>query len=175
MWWLYVPMRFEDFAVVLIIQEDPDGYRMLNDCHPRLGATGGSSSSAGRGSTIRYASGTRDPDRRDDHLHDARRQGARARGRVAARRCRCTSAAGYGGDPDWTHGQWKGAGFAERVTYDLTDPAVAGRVMFGVIDHVGRASPRVGDDGAEGWGLFEHGAFGRHDPSGFADWFTLAP
>jgi len=27
----------------------------------------------------------------------------------------------------------------------------------------------------EGWGLFEHGALGRHDPSGFADWLTVAP
>ena len=32
MWWLYVPMRFEEFCVVLIIQETPDGYRTLNDC-----------------------------------------------------------------------------------------------------------------------------------------------
>ena len=43
--------------------------------------------------------------------------------------------------------------------------------MFGVIDHVGRAMC----DGAEGWGLFEHGAIGRHDPSGFKDYFDLAP
>jgi hypothetical protein len=27
----------------------------------------------------------------------------------------------------------------------------------------------------EGWGLFEHGALGRHDPSGFTDWLTVAP
>ena len=78
---------------------------------------------------------------------------------------------GYGGDPDWGHGVWKGPGFTERVTYDMTDPDVAGRVMFGVIDHVGRAVC----DGAEGWGLFEHGALGRHDPSGFTDFFDLAP
>jgi hypothetical protein len=30
-------------------------------------------------------------------------------------------------------------------------------------------------DGAEGWGLFEHASLGRHDPSGFADWGSLAP
>ena len=83
---------------------------------------------------------------------------------------------GYGGDPDWIHGQWSGPGFSERVTYDLTDPAVDGRVMFGVIDHVGRALCHEGGASvAEGWGLFEHGAIGRHDPSGFADFFTLAP
>ncbi len=83
---------------------------------------------------------------------------------------------GYGGDPDWTHGMWKGPAFTERVTYDLTDPDVAGRVMFGVIDHAARGlCHQEGGDADEGWGLFEHGALGRHDPSGFADWFTLAP
>jgi len=30
-WWLYAPLRFERFAVVIIAQEDPDGYRALND------------------------------------------------------------------------------------------------------------------------------------------------
>lgn len=32
MWWLYVPLAFEDFAVVMIIQEEPNGFRTLNDC-----------------------------------------------------------------------------------------------------------------------------------------------
>ena len=66
---------------------------------------------------------------------------------------------------------WKGEAFSERLTYTMSDPDVAGRIMFGVIDHVGRA---VDSSGAEGWGLFEHGVLGRHDPSGFADWFDLA-
>ena len=30
-WWLYVPLRFEDFSIVVIVQEEPDGYRTLND------------------------------------------------------------------------------------------------------------------------------------------------
>ena len=47
--------------------------------------------------------------------------------------------------------------------------------MFGVIDHVGRAVWHEEGKAPEGWGLFEHGVLGRHDPSGFADWFTLAP
>jgi hypothetical protein len=78
---------------------------------------------------------------------------------------------GYGGDSDWSHGMWKGPGFTERVTYEMESPDVAGRMMFGMIDHVGRATC----DGATGFGLFEHGALGRHDPSGFTDWFTVAP
>ena len=32
MWWLYVPMAFDDFGIVLIIQEEPNGFRSLNDC-----------------------------------------------------------------------------------------------------------------------------------------------
>jgi hypothetical protein len=83
---------------------------------------------------------------------------------------------GYGGDSDWIHGMWKGNKFTERLTYDMTDPAIIGRAGFGVIDHVGRALCTEGNgNAAEGWGLFEHGALGRHDPSGFADWLTVAP
>lgn len=71
---------------------------------------------------------------------------------------------------------WKGEKFVERRTYDMTDPTIIARAGFGVIDHVGRALCRDGDGNqVQGWGLFEHGALGRHDPSGFADWSTLAP
>ena len=78
---------------------------------------------------------------------------------------------GYGGDPDWSHGAWKGADWSRAVAYDLTDPAVAARIPWGVIDHVAQARC----DGAEGWGLFEHASLGRHDPTGFADWTSVAP
>ena len=39
------------------------------------------------------------------------------------------------------------------------------------IDHVARAT--CGD--AVGWGLFEHGTIGRHEPSGFTDLGSVAP
>jgi hypothetical protein len=78
---------------------------------------------------------------------------------------------GYGADPDWSHGVWRGRDWVDSGTYDLTDPAVAGRVPFGVIDHIGRATC----DGAEGWGLFEHASVGRHDPTGFKDFMSVAP
>src|SRR5690606_25385106 len=31
LWWLYVPLRFERFALVVVVQEQPDGYRTLDD------------------------------------------------------------------------------------------------------------------------------------------------
>ena len=57
------------------------------------------------------------------------------------------------------------------IAASASHPAVAGRVPFGVVDHVARAVC----DGAEGWGMFEHATFGAHVPSGFADWGTVAP
>jgi hypothetical protein len=79
--------------------------------------------------------------------------------------------AGYGADPDWSHGTWRGEGWLEAATYDLEEPDVARRVPFGVLDHV--AVARCGD--LEGAGLFEHACVGRHDPSGFSGVEDVAP
>jgi hypothetical protein len=78
---------------------------------------------------------------------------------------------GYGGDSEWTHGQWKGRDWVSTSTYDFTDPEVAARAPWGVSDHVARATC----NGEVGHGLFEHASMGRHDPTGFKDWFDLAP
>ncbi|MBA4020995.1 MAG: hypothetical protein C0482_01395 [Gordonia sp.] len=174
MWWLYVPMRFDEFAIVLIMQEDPNGFRILNDC-TRVWPGGRLEQLGWPKVTIRYASGTRVPT--GATIECATPDGSPLLLEVESRLAvPIHLGGGYGGDPDWIHGTWKGEKFTERRTYDVTDEANAGRVMFGVIDHVGRAVCNgPGADGVEGFGLFEHGALGRHDPSGFADWFTLAP
>jgi hypothetical protein len=167
-WWVYLPLRFESSMVILIVQENPDGYRTLNTAKrvwpdgrveqlgwPRieisyrqgsrapLGATIGLTNSAGRSFCIEVEVLTSVP------LHVG---------------------AGYGGDPDWAHGRWMGRDWSATSTHDLTDPAVAGRIPFGVTDHLARATL----DGEEGWGMFEHSSMGRHDPSGFADWSSVA-
>ncbi|MGA8258478.1 MAG: hypothetical protein WB767_18050 [Nocardioides sp.] len=174
MWWLYVPMRFDDYAIVLIMQEDPSGYRTLNDCH-RIWKDGRIEQLGWPHAKIHYTSGTRVPT--GATITCTTPQGTTLRLDVESKLpVPIHIGGGYGGDSDWTHGVWKGTDFTERLTYDLNAPEVAGRVMFGVIDHVGRAVCTEGDAAPqEGWGLFEHGALGRHDPSGFADWFTLAP
>lgn len=168
-WWLYVPLRFDDFAIVLIVQELPDGFRTLNDAS-RVWADGRVEQLGWPRVAITYEPGTRHPRRAEIALTTATGEPLllEVETRLAAA---IHVGGGYGSDPDWTHGQWRGRNFSERLTYDLTDPSVADRVPFGVIDHVARAWC----DGAEGWGLFEHGTFGRHDPSGFTDWGSLAP
>jgi hypothetical protein len=176
MWWLYVPLGFDEFSVVIIIQETPDGYRTVNDCS-RIWRDGRVEQLGWPRVTVHYSPGTRIP---------------------TGATITCTApngdpivlevesllpvplhvGGGYGGDSDWTHGVWNGPHFTERLTYDMNDPSIVGRVMFGVIDHVGRATvhgPGAGvPDGSEGWGLFEHGALGRHDPSNFTGWMDTA-
>jgi hypothetical protein len=172
-WWLYVPVAFDDFAIVVIVQEQPDGFRTLNDA-TRVWGNGRHEQLGWPRIEITYRSGTRDPEHATIHLSE--RDGTPLTLEVDALTFVALNVgAGYGGDPEWGHGQWRGRGWAEGAVYDLTDPAIAGRVPFSVVDHVGRAVLRhQGEDDREGWGLFEHGTFGRHDPSGFADWGSVA-
>ena len=174
MWWLYVPMAFEDFAVVLIIQEEPNGFRSLNDC-TRIWRDGRVEQLGWPRVKIHYRSGTRIPTGAtiDATAPDGTPVHLDVESKLPVP---IHVGGGYGGDSDWLHGVWKGEKFVERLTYDMTDPAIIGRSGFGVIDHVGRAMCRDGDGNpVEGWGLYEHGALGRHDPSGFEDWLTVAP
>ena len=168
-WWLYVPLRFDDHAVIVIVQERADGFRILNDA-TRVWGDGRIEQLGWPEVDITYTSGTRHPERA---LISLTERGGKpltldveTLGFVPLH-----VGCGYGGDPDWVHGQWRGRGFAEGQVYDLGDPEIAARVPFGVVDHVAR----VTCDGREGWGLFEHATFGRHDPSGFSGWESLAP
>ncbi|WP_127783914.1 hypothetical protein [Rhodococcus sp. X156] len=167
-WWLYVPLRFDDFAVVVIIQERPDGYRTLNDAK-RIWPDGRVEQLGWPRLDITYRSGTRHPERA--RLHLTAGDGSPVTIDVeTVNHVALHVGAGYGGDPDWTHGQWKGAGWVQAQAYDLTDPEVVARVPWGVIDHVARATC----DGAVGWGMLEHASIGRHDPSGFVDYSSVA-
>jgi hypothetical protein len=167
-WWLYAPIQFDHFAIVVILQENPDGYRTLNDAK-RVFPTGQVEQLGWPRAEIQYASGTRHPRSARVHLTDSA-------GRPLILELETVTSvplhvgAGYGGDPDWSHGRWMGPEWSRSAVYDLTDPAVAGRIPFGVIDHLARA--RIGEE--SGWGLFEHASMGRHDPTGFADWSSVA-
>jgi hypothetical protein len=168
-WWMYAPLRFTSFALIVIVQENPDGYRTVNDAK-RVWPDGRVEQLGWPRPEISYRSGTRHPESARIHLTD------QAGSPVVLEVETVTSiplhvGAGYGGDPDWSHGRWMGRSWSSAAVYDLTDPEVAGRIPFGVIDHLARARFA----GEDGWGLFEHASIGRHDPTGFADWSSVAP
>ena len=167
-WWLYAPLRFDDFGIIVLVQEDETGHRTLNDAS-RIWGDGRREQLGWPEFDITYRSGTRLPEHATIHLTDRNRKsfeievdtlGFAALG----------LGSGYGGD-DWSHGRWMGPNWIDRAEFDMTDPKVAGSTWFGILDHVGRATC----EGAEGWGLFEHSTVGRHDPTGFADITAVAP
>ncbi len=171
-WWIWAPLRFDDFAVMVLAQERADGYRTMSDAVRIWPADSGRPPEqlGWPELEIGYRSGTRYPERATIHL--TQRGGkpltldVETRGSIAL-----NIGAGYGGDPDWSHGRWMGEGWVDAQVYDLDAPDVAARAPFGVVDHVARAT----FDGAEGYGIFEHASIGRHDPSGFADLSSVAP
>jgi len=172
-WWTYVPIRFDDFALVLIMQEDGDGFRSLNDAVRVWPADSGRPVVEQLGwpeIDIRYRSGTRIPTGAMIRMAD--RSGKPVTVEVESKGYVVLHAGpGYGTDPDWSHGQWKGRNYVEGVAHDMNDPDIVARTPFGVLDHVAHADC----DGHEGWGLFEHGTIGRHAPSGFDDFGSVAP
>lgn len=168
-WWLYVPLRFDDFSLIVILQENPDGYRTLNDAH-RVFADGRVEQLGWPRVEIDYRSKSRHPERARLHLTTPAGEPLLVEVETLTF-VPLHVGSGYGGDPDWQHGQWRGREWISTVHHDLTDPDVQGRIPWGAVDHVARATC----DGRTGWGLFELGSVGRHDPSGFADWMAVAP
>ena len=128
MWWLYVPMAFEDFAIVLIIQEEPNGFRSLNDC-TRVWRDGRVEQLGWPRVKIHYRSGTRIPT--GATIDATAPDGTPVHFDVESKLpVPIHVGGGYGGDSDWMHGMWKGEKFAERLTYDMTDPAIIGAVRL---------------------------------------------
>ena len=174
--WIWCPIRFRDRFVMVVVQEDPDGFRTLGEAllvHPdgAGGADGRPDEQLGWPYVdISYAPGTRDPRSAVLHLTDSARKPVEIHASMLTGSPLAVGA-GYPPAQDWQHGTWQGRGWSDRRTYDLTDPADLGLAGYGVIDHAARFVL----DGEVGHGIFEHGSFGRHDPSGFTDYGSVAP
>ena len=157
-WWLYMPLRFSSCALIVILQENPDGFRTLSNAQ-RVWPDGRVEQLGWPRVEISYAPGTRHPRSARIHLADSTGKP------VCVDIETLTSlplhvGAGYNGDPDWSHGRWMGRNWSSASVFDLTDPAVAARIPWGVTDHLARASM----DGEEGWGMFEHASLGLARP-----------
>ncbi|MFB7172974.1 hypothetical protein ACFCYM_19440 [Streptomyces sp. NPDC056254] len=170
--WLWIPVRFADRFVMVIAQEDADGHRTLNEAvqvFPE--ASGRADVQLGWPHTeIRYRPGSRHPESAVVHLTDPSRKPLEL-GVEILNSSPLAVGAGYPPAGDWQHGTWQGRGWSDRRVYDLSHPAAHPMAAFGVTDH----SARFTFDGQTGHGIFEHGSFGRHDPSGFADHSSVAP
>lgn len=173
MWWCWVPLKFDEYSIVVILQEDAHGHRVLNEA-VRLwpAASGKRPEQLGWPEVdITYRPGTRIPVGASIQLTE---KGGKPLSLEVSTRGGIPLAVGcgYGGDPDWSHGTWRGEKWLEGAVYDQLDPEVATRMGYGmIIDHVAHATL----NGDVGYGVFEHMLIGKHYPSGFDDWGTMAP
>ena len=92
-WWLYVPLRFDEFAVVVIAQERVDGFRTLNDA-VRVWPDGRVEQLGWPQVKIAYRPGSRHPRIRGSDRHGAGRHAAWSSRSRRSPRCRSTSAPG---------------------------------------------------------------------------------
>ncbi|MET7660770.1 hypothetical protein ABZT51_21800 [Streptomyces sp. NPDC005373] len=168
--WIWSPVRFDDRFLMVIVQEDADGYRTLNDAtlvrdgHPDLQL-------GWPQADIAYRTGTRHPESAVVHLTDPLSRKPLELGVEILASSPLAVGAGYPPADDWQHGTWRGRDWTDRRSYDLSDPAAHPLAAYGVIDHAARFTL----DGQVGHGIFEHGSFGRHDPSGFTGYDSVAP
>lgn len=171
--WLWIPVRFEDRFLMVITQEDADGHRALSEAVQVFpGGSGRRDVQLGWPHTdIRYRPGGRHPESAVVHLTDPVGRKPLELGVEILNSSPLAVGAGYPPASDWQHGTWQGRGWTDRRSYDLSDPAAHPMAAFGVTDH----SARFTLEGRTGYGIFEHGSFGRHDPSGFADYSSVAP
>ena len=115
MWWNWIPLRFDDFALHVILEEDPSGAAQHElrgaglACEPTDADPSSSGGRSPRSPTSRERAGRR-----------MRRWSSSA---ATGSPTRSTSSriigiplnigCGYGADPDWTHGLWKGEDWIE--------------------------------------------------------------
>ena len=169
-WWVWAPVAMGDSGLVVIGQEDVAGHRSLNHA-VRLPALSRDEAEAQLGwprFEIKYRPGTRVPQQAVIHVSDSGGVGST----ISVEPIMGVSlniGCGYPGDPDWSHGRWMGPGWVDAATYDLSDPTVAGRSAFSMVDYTARF--QWGD--RQGTGIFEHACLGRHDPSGFGGWESM--
>ncbi len=168
--WLYVPMQFDDHSVLVIVQEDTAGTRILEEAIRVWNDPDRPVQHLGRPEyELELAPGTRDVTAAALHLRDP--DGGELRLDVEPLLPVVIGlGAGYGLEPDWRHGMWQGELEVQGRTYDLADPEVQAR-FFGLRDCVARATA-TGADGstAVGHGLLEVGIIGPHRPTGLDGW-----
>jgi hypothetical protein len=156
-YWIYAPMQFEDCSILAIIQEDRHGGRLVEEAlrvWPE--SSGRPAEHLGRPEArLEYVPGTRTV--RAATLSFAPPGGQPFDVHVEPVLPLHLSPAGYGGDPTWRHGGYKGPLTVEGLTLDPSREEDRRR-LIGLVDNLARFEC----EGSVGWGLFEVLVFGPH-------------
>jgi len=169
--WVYAPMQFDDFSILVIAHEDEDGTRVVEEA-VKVFRDGRPAEPLGRPELdLRYTSGTRDVASATVHFT------GRAE-RVAVTQLlplHMAVGSGYGLDADWRHGMYQGPDLVVQQVVMPAEEAAAKSGMFGVTERLSRFDYDGPEGRRTGFGLFETLFIGAHKPSGFEDWLAVAP
>ncbi|MFW0784482.1 hypothetical protein AAFP35_08150 [Gordonia sp. CPCC 206044] len=165
--WIYSVMEFDDFSIVVVVQETETGERVMDDARRVWRDPDRDSEWLGHVvHDLTFIPGTRE-------IAEATLRFTRPTGEVTTVTCRPELAnylafgTGYGLEPDWRHGMWQGDLKVEDLHLKVSelDPTMK---MFCVTDHFARFV--VSDDESTGHGLFEFAAIGPHEQYGFREY-----
>jgi hypothetical protein len=162
-YWIYAPMQFDEFSILCIYQDHPDGSPVLRQA-VRAWPDGRIDDLGTPRVDVRFRDGTREAVGATWHLTETDGSPLEVEVEVLLP-VWLGKGTGYGFDEDWRHGMWQGDLVVQGVRYDLTDPDVMA-TMFGIQESVSRFT--CGDH--VGHGLFEWLFLGKHAPSGWDGW-----
>jgi len=163
--WIYAPVRFEDHAMVTIIQERPDGERVMQDAH-RIHPVGSGREAEWLGRPeheLRFAPGTRSVTGATLSYygpHGTKTAEVEVETLLAFPLLLGT---GYGLEPDWRHGMYQGDLVVQGQDVPPPDPSYP---TWGLTEYAARFTH--GDH--VGYGMFECAVMGPHRQYGFTGW-----
>lgn len=160
--WIYAPVRFDDHAMVTIVQERPSGERVVQDAH-RVFPIGSDREPEWLGRPeheLRFAPGSR-------RVTGATLTYYGAHGREQAQvevepllAFPLLLGTGYGLEPDWRHGMYQGELVVQSQEIPPVDPSY---FDWGLTEYAARFTSA----GRVGYGMFECAVMGPHRQYGF--------
>jgi len=173
--WIYSVMRFDGFAVVVVVQETREGERIMGDARRVWDDPGRAPEWLGRVEhRVSFLPGTRE-------ASSAELRFVKPSGATTTVACEPVLAnylgigTGYGLEQDWRHGMWQGELKVESLRHKVSELDAVLK-LFCVTDHIARFTLTDADGAVHtGDGLFEFAAIGPHEQSGFADYTDVAP
>jgi hypothetical protein len=154
--WNYAPMQFDDYSLLYIVQEDPNGERPVEEAvriwndpargHENLGRPEFEHTLEPGTRMMRKPSRLSFPDAPGGGFDITV---------TPLRHAYIAVGTGYGMDEDWRHGMYVGPLVVQYREWKQEDLETWG--WYGVVDHVARFETSTGD---VGYGLHEHGFFG---------------
>jgi hypothetical protein len=159
--WIYAPVRFDDHAMITIIQERPSGERIMQDAHriPMLGAEGEATWLGRPEHDVRFVPGTRTIQGATLSYYGPRGEKTTEVEVEPLLAFPLLLGSGYGLEPDWKHGMYQGD-LVVQGQIVAPDPAYT---TWGLTEYAARFT----SEGKVGYGMFEFAAMGPHRQYGF--------